>query len=86
MILSTQIKGKITELKVATKILQLGYIISQPLVDTRYDFLLDYNEKIYKIQVKTANLNKDGTGIVFYTSNTHINTKGAINRNYKGTG
>jgi hypothetical protein len=82
--LTTQAKGKITELKVASYFLEKGFIISLPIVDTRYDFLLDYQGKILKIQVKTAHLIEDRTAIEFKTCNTHINTQGIENRNYKG--
>ncbi len=82
--LSSQLKGKITELQVATYFLQKGFIISQPLIDARYDFLLDYNGKIFKIQVKTARLNSDKSSLTFNTSNSHTNTKITTNRSYDG--
>lgn len=82
--LTTQLKGKITELQVATYFLQKGYIISQPLVDTRYDFLLEYQDKILKIQVKSSTIIGDNEAIQFKTCNTHTNTQGTTNRNYKG--
>lgn len=47
--LTTQFKGKITEMQVALALLQKGYMVSQPLVDTRYDFLLEANGKFYRI-------------------------------------
>lgn len=81
---SSQLKGKITELQVATALLNQGYIVSQPLVDTRYDFLLEYKDKILKIQVKTSRLIGDNEAIEFNTSNTHTNTLGTITKNYKG--
>lgn len=80
--LATQFRGTITELEVATDLLKYGFIISRPLIDTRYDYLLDTGNHIYKIQVKTS-CEKDGF-IEFRTCNTHTNTKGTFNRNYKG--
>lgn len=86
--LTTQLKGKITEMQVATYLLQQGYVVSQPLVDTRYDFLLEVQDKILKIQVKTSSavMNEDNEieAIEFKTCNTHTNAQGTINRNYKG--
>lgn len=82
--LTTQLKGKITELQVATYCLQKGYIISQPLIDTRYDFLLEYKDKILKIQVKSSSVIGENEVIQFKTCNTHTNTRGTSNRNYKG--
>ena len=80
--LATQFRGTITELKVATRLLEYGFIVSRPLIDNRYDYILDIGEAMYKIQVKTAN-EKDGF-ITFKTCNTHTNTQGTFNRNYKG--
>lgn len=82
--LTTQLKGKITELQVATYCLQKGYIISQPLIDTRYDFLLEYKDKILKIQVKSSSVIGENEVIQFKTCNTHTNTRGTSNRSYKG--
>lgn len=59
-------------------------MISQPLVDARYDFVLEKNGKFYRIQVKTCRLSEDESGIEFNTSNSHTNTQGTTNRNYKG--
>lgn len=81
--LSTQLKGRITELEVANAFLRLGHTISQPLVDDRYDFIADINGKFITIQVKTSHLSTDGGYIEFKTCNTHTNTKGTSNRNYK---
>ena len=53
MISSTQIQGKITELIVANEFLKLGYVVSQPLIDTRYDFIVDIKGSLKTIQVKT---------------------------------
>lgn len=82
--LTTQAKGTITELQVATFFIQKGYVLSKPLMDTRYDYLLELkNGTIKKIQVKTCR-NVNNEYIVFKTCNTHTNTQGTFNRNYKG--
>lgn len=82
--LTTQFKGKITELQVALALIQRGYMISQPLIDARYDFVLEKNGKFYRLQVKTCHLVEDKSGVIFSTSNSHTNTTGTSNRNYKG--
>lgn len=82
--LSTQFKGTITEMQVALALLERGLTISRPLVESRYDLVLEYQGKFYRIQIKTSRLKEDKTGITFNTSNSHINTKGVSNRNYKG--
>ena len=83
-VLATQFKGKITELQVATALLQKGYTVSQPLIDTRYDFLLEYKNQFLKIQVKTSHIIGDNEAIEFSTCNTHINTQKIISKTYKG--
>ena len=71
-------------MQVAKKKKKKGFIVSQPLIDTRYDFLLEYKGKILKIQVKTSQVIGDEEAIEFKTCNTHTNTQGTTQRNYKG--
>jgi hypothetical protein len=81
--LSTHFQGKITELQVANAFLELGFQVSQPLVsDSRYDFIVDINGKLLKIQVKTFRLGENGEYFIFTTSTSHTNTKGTINCSY----
>ena len=81
--LSSHYIGKITELAVAENFLKLGYQVSQPLVaDSRYDFIVDINGKLIKIQVKTSTLKEDGAYFEFATSTSHTNTVGTINKSY----
>ena len=67
MNIDTRIKGEITEMKCQLFCLEQGYIISKPILDNaRYDLLLDYNGKIYRIQIKTSRWkNENKTGIIF---------------------
>lgn len=85
MILSTQFKGTVTELQVATYLLQLGYIVSQPLVqDSKYDLIVDVNHKLIRLQVKTArkqDRNK-GESIVFNCRSTTNNVRECKQRYY----
>lgn len=54
---TTNQKGLITEMSVALYLIKMGYQVSQPLnVDCKYDLLLDVNNKILKLQVKTSHL------------------------------
>lgn len=82
--LTTQFKGTITEMQVALALLKRGLTVSRPLVESRYDLVLEYQEKFYRIQIKTSRLKEDKSVIIFNTSNSHTNTKGTTNRNYKG--
>ena len=52
---NTNFKGKITELKIITHFLELGYAVSQPLMqDSKYDCIIDVAGRLYKIQIKTS--------------------------------
>ena len=80
--LNSHFRGEITEQQVAIEFLKLGYLVSKPLVQSsRYDFIVDINHKLYKIQVKTGTLKEDSY-IEFATSTSHTNTKGTINLTY----
>ena len=80
--LNSHFKGEITEQQVAIEFLKLGYLVSKPLVQSsRYDFIVDINHKLYKIQVKTGTLKEDAY-VEFATSTSHTNTKGTLNLSY----
>ena len=80
--LSSHFKGEITEQQVSLEFLKLGYLVSKPLVQSsRYDFVVDVNHTLYKIQVKTSNLKEDAF-IEFTTSTSHTNTNGTLNISY----
>ena len=80
--LSSHFIGEITEQQVAMEFLKLGFLVSKPLVQSsRYDFIVDINHKLYKVQVKTGTL-KENAYIEFATSTSHTNTKGTINLTY----
>ena len=80
--LSSHFIGEITEQQVALEFLKLGCLISKPLVQSsRYDFIVDVNHNLYKIQVKTGSLKEDSY-IEFATSTSHTNTKGTLNLSY----
>lgn len=82
--INTHFKGKITELIVAQKFLEKGIQVSQPLVfNSRYDFIVDINNKLLKIQVKTAKISDDKAHMSFATSTSHTNTHKTINRTYQ---
>ena len=54
---TTNQKGLITELEVALKLIKMGYQVSQPLnADCKYDFIVDVNNRLLRIQVKTAHI------------------------------
>ncbi len=81
--LNTHFRGKITELNVANAFLSKGIQVSQPLVsDSRYDFIIDINNKLIRLQVKTCKVSENNDYIEFATSSSHTNTVGTINHSY----
>ena len=72
-----QIYGITTELIVAQKFIEKGYIVSIPYGNnSRYDMIVDTDTDCYRIQVKHASLNDNGS----YTVNTS-NTVSTITKN-----
>lgn len=71
--MNTRTIGELTELKCQIFCLEKGYIVSKPIVDNaRYDLLLDYNGKFYRIQIKTSRwMSKDHEGIIFNCKSQH---------------
>lgn len=81
--LNSHFIGEITEQRVALEFLKLGYMVSKPLVQSsKYDFIVDINHKLYKIQVKTSMAKENNSYFEFATSTSHTNTKGTINLTY----
>ena len=84
--LSTNVRGTITELKCKTYFLELGYMVSTPESPTRYDFILDTGNKLLKIQVKTCHLEEDGARIAFQVRSSHITSSGNVKHHYHDDG
>lgn len=83
--LSTQQKGIVTEMQVATYLLQLGYNVSQPLCqDSKYDLIVDVEGKLLRLQVKTSRL-ASPTSITFSCRTTTTNVRNCKSRRYSDT-
>ena len=55
MKITTNVKGQIAASKAELRALELGYIPSKPIFDTRYDMILDDSQhKLLRIQIKYA--------------------------------
>ena len=78
----TLLKGRITELKCELWFLEHGYLVSIPDVPYQYDFLVDVNGKILKIQVKTACKESDNSGFKIKVCSVTHNSNGYARRNY----
>jgi len=64
--MDTNLKGALAMSKVRTKCIELGYVLSIPELDVRYDGIVDDRNKLHKIQVKYADgmVSKDSSGSV----------------------
>ena len=70
--LNSHFIGEITEQQVVLEFLKLGILVSKPLVQSsRYDFVVDINNNLYKIQVKTGTF-KENSYLEFATSTLNI--------------
>lgn len=59
----TKLKGNLTEMQCMLAFMKLGYQISIPFgEDCRYDFIVDINNHLYRIQCKTSSEFTDATG------------------------
>jgi PD-(D/E)XK endonuclease len=67
---STHQKGEIAQLKVQLRAAEKGVILSKPLIDSRYDFVLDDGQRLERVQVK-------------YASGRAQNSRGSIKVNLK---
>ena len=81
--LSSHYIGEITEQQVVLEFLKQGIMVSKPLVQSsRYDFIIDVNKHLYKVQVKTGTF-KENAYLEFATSTSHTNTSGTKNLSYE---
>lgn len=71
--------GELSEALVLAKLLCLGYSVSIPFGNNqRYDFIIDDNGKLLKVQCKTGRIK--GGAVLFSVRSSH----GKIKRDYKG--
>lgn len=85
--LESKQKGIITELQCLTYFSQYGFNVCIPYGEnSKYDFIIDVNHHLLRIQVKTCNgfLNSDGqlAGIEFFSKSTHSNTNKTVTKYY----
>ena len=85
MELNSKQKGILTETQCLAEFSKLGLTISIPYGDSaRYDFILDYNNKLYRIQCKTSNETEKGV-YSFSCRSTTGNTTSIKRRKYDET-
>lgn len=79
---TTKQKGNITELECLLAFEKRGIEVSVPWGEnTRYDMIIDIDNKLYKIQCKTSRETKNGS-FSFATSSTRLNTRGSFKACY----
>lgn len=78
--------GEISETAIILRFLQLGYIVLTPYGgNQRYDLVIeDHKEKLWRIQSKSAWIDKDGTVLKFDTANHNVTGKNRQLRHYRG--
>jgi len=82
MELTSKEKGNLTELQCLTAFYELGHKVSIPYGENcRYDFILDVNGHLLKIQVKTSKSVSDEC-FSFATRSTRVNSQGCISTTY----
>ena len=65
IMIETKKKGNLTELECITELTRLGYLVSIPFgEDSRYDCIVDINNKLYRIQCKTGSEQYDENNVV----------------------
>ena len=57
-------KGFIGETKVAIRAIEKGCVLSKPLLESRYDYILDDKERLYRVQVKYVDHVRTDTGSI----------------------
>lgn len=83
MELSTKRKGFITEEKIKLWFFERGWSVSVPLGDDdRYDFIVDFNGKLLRMQSKTANLKRTKGCLNICTSSCHSNNTSNYRKQY----
>lgn len=79
--LNTKQIGNITEVECMLAFLKLGYNVLTPYGDCeRYDFVVDINNHLYKIQVKSANTNHIDEGYIAILTANKTTKNGAVVR------
>ena len=78
--------GDISESAIVTRLLQLGYVVLTPFGgNQRYDLMVEDNEgKFWRVQCKTARLDKENTVLQFDTANHNVTGINRQLRHYRG--
>jgi hypothetical protein len=79
----SEILGRTTELECQLAFTELNIVISQPITpDSKYDYIADINNRLYRIQCKTSILSEDENSITFRCVTTGRGTNGNYSHKY----
>lgn len=79
--MDTKVTGSISELNVASCLMEMDVMVSRPLTEScLYDLVVDDDGDLYRVQVKTGRL-RNGS-VVFNCVRTHSNTSQVRIRGY----
>ena len=80
--LNSKLKGNLTELLCLAAFTELGYTVSIPYGDcAKYDFIVEIENKLYKIQCKTSSFQEKGV-YKMATRSTQVGTTSTNVRTY----
>jgi PD-(D/E)XK endonuclease len=82
--LTTDQKGAIAEAAVIKAAVELGVIVSRPVVECRYDLIFDVTSRLLRVQCKWAH--SDGEVIAVRCYSTRRDANGFVRRAYERTG
>lgn len=78
-----EILGRTTEIECQLAFTKLNIVMSQPITpDSRYDYIADINNKLYRIQCKTSILSADENSIIFNCKTTGRGANGNYQHSY----
>jgi hypothetical protein len=82
----TNMTGEISEAAIITRFLQLGYVVLTPYGgNQRYDLVIEDGEgQLWRIQCKSAWVDKENAVIEFYTANHNVTGENRQMRHYRG--
>lgn len=79
-------KGAITELAVMTRLAKKEIPVSVPFGDnSRYDLVIEINDKLERVQCKTARLSRNENAIEFSTCSTYGHVDGKMKNDQRKT-
>ena len=80
---NTNRKGDVGELRVSSKLLEMGYVVSETITDTHYDLIAEINDEFVSVQVKVCRWSEDDNTYRVGFEKTNYGANGANRDLYK---